>query len=233
MFLLLMTGLIAKAQEKLDSINNILDGKWIWYECEPAPFDCFEEPTETHSRSVRFSAMNDDSLFYETLKNDTLIATGKFKLVDINLPTCLVMADVIFGGENALDEIFTQHALIFENDTIIHFLLGNRKSTISYKYKKDIRSSIDQVKNTSNLPFIKVAYHSMGPISIAIDRFNNSKNILFKLTNIKGIEVYQQLITDNGETNIRIEGIQTGVYFCSLYSNNYLIDTKKIVIIDK
>jgi hypothetical protein len=132
------------AQNKLDSINEILSGKWIWSECIPAPFACFEQPTKEHSRSIYFSnIINSDSLLYETYRNDTIIVKGKTKLTDTSFipqypPRCVIINDVIFGGVSIYGDVYKDHGLIIENDTVVKFILGNKKSTLVYKYNKRI-----------------------------------------------------------------------------------------------
>jgi len=85
----------------IDSVNNVMEGKWIWKACYGGfSGECYDNPGQGNQRSVIFSKTDSDSMFFEVYKNDTLILSGitKFEYVVtefINLWT--IEKDVVRG----------------------------------------------------------------------------------------------------------------------------------------
>lgn len=232
LFIFLSFFSYSNAQNELDSIQNLLNGKWIWSKCDPAPFDCFEQPTEEHSRSIQFSNIrNSDSLLYETYRNDTLIDNGKTKIIDISLPSCIITNDVIFGGDSIFGNVYKRHRLIIENDTLLKFMLGDKKSTLVYKYKKK-----GVVNNLSNIYFNRHSYidqifYTYKYIGIKVNIPNDLHNDMLRILTIQGNTIYEQKIYRKGAIVYKIpNSFPAGIYICCLYSSSHLIDSKKIVI---
>ena len=59
---------------------------------------------------------------------------------------------------------------------------------------------------------------------------NTMDKAMFVLTNITGSEVKKIEITNKGKLNINSGDLNNGVYFCSFFINDKLIQTKKLII---
>jgi hypothetical protein len=142
------------AQNEIDSINNILLGEWIWSECIPAPFDCFEQPSVNLSRTFTFFEAPNDSLYYKTYKNDSLINEGIVKIEKNTYSSWLIKEDIIFG-DSINGTKYYEHNIAIENDTSLKITLGNYKSSMVYKYKKkEITTDIFESKYMMNNSYI-------------------------------------------------------------------------------
>lgn len=221
----------AYTQNILDSLYNVLNGEWIWYECYHLG-ETYPHPKNL-SRGIIFSYENNsDSITYYTYRNDTLIAQGKTMLKEITLPNCLIINDVLFGGDTINGDFYTNHGVTFVNDTVIWFIVGNGKSAPVYKYKKKESTISTSKQNGFILPNILNIFYELDNIIVTFDKLSSTENLFFKIVDIQGIIVYQQRLIDNGNNVINIRNtIPSGIYLGLLYREDYLLDSEKIMIL--
>lgn len=224
------------AQNEIDSINNILVGKWIWSECIPAPFDCFEQPSVNLSRSIAFFEAPNDSLLYKTYKNDSLIEEGKIKIKKNTNYSWLIKEDIVFGDSiNGIK--FNEHKIVIENDTTIKITLGgDYKSSVVYKYeKKDITTYILENKYPKNNSYI--SGNNPNPFientEIQYNISNNVTNANINIYNVQGRQIKNIPIKNRSSNKIEINGcsLEAGIYLYMLITDGKIIDKKKMVLI--
>jgi hypothetical protein len=64
---------------------------------------------------------------------------------------------------------------------------------------------------------------------------NEKENIQIVICDLSGKEVYNKTMSANAgenEESINLNGFTNGMYFCTIKSNNTLIGTKKLVVLD-
>jgi hypothetical protein len=61
------------------------------------------------------------------------------------------------------------------------------------------------------------------------------ENIQIVISDLSGKEVYNKALTANAgdnEESIHLNGFNSGMYFCTIKSNNTIVGTKKLVVLE-
>jgi hypothetical protein len=154
---------------------------------------------------------------YGTNANDTLSSVIPWDSTGVTCIQAIINCQGTFRSSQTANIIFTGYVLI-DNTTI------NKGKII--------------VDNSNNITGVVTDLNKENFISVAPNPFSNSTkvfinstytNVIIKLMNIEGIEVFKQSVTNN-VIEINKENLSSGMYFLQVISNDKIIATEKVII---
>ena len=112
--------------------------------------------------------------------------------------------------------------------SLLIFSLAIFKSTFAISARE---STITVVKVHGDIEMVAYPNPFKDVINLEIDA-NNTNPTLIKIFDIIGVQkqvIELDELNAKGKFTIQIKDLNEGIYFCNIYSNNKLLDSKKII----
>ena len=218
--LMVLTGLVPVVSSDtlpgIDSVNNVMAGKWIWKFCYGGFTGiCSDNPGPGNQRSVVFSNTDNDSVLFEVYKNDTLILSGT---------TIFHYRSTTFSGHWTIDldvvhgepDLGLEYYIIRKIDSNNIEFLQPCMDCFYYAYGKEgVTTDVSGLNNKGNL------FVYPNPVEGKI--FVSSSDIItgLDIIDLTGKTVFSsKYMPGSKKVNVDISVISKGIYFIKTYSYN-------------